>query len=65
MCDTYVDGVGYVCYECKSEFKSSHKDEFDSFAEIRTAFDKFMDSPKDYHKGEGVTVDQFFDKYSR
>lgn len=21
MCDTYVDGVGYICYRCQSQFK--------------------------------------------
>lgn len=22
MCDTYVEGVGYICYECQEEFKN-------------------------------------------
>lgn len=21
LCDTYVDSIGYVCYDCQSEFK--------------------------------------------
>ena len=21
MCDTYVQGAGYICWECKKEFK--------------------------------------------
>jgi len=24
MCDTYIDGIGYVCNDCQTEFKGHY-----------------------------------------
>ncbi len=24
MCDTYIDGIGYICHDCKVEFKTHY-----------------------------------------
>ena len=23
MCDTYIEGIGYICFDCQAEFKQS------------------------------------------
>jgi len=68
MCDTYVDGVGYVCYECESEFKEylerNHLDPTNE-NEIKGHLAVFMTTPKGaYTIGEDITIDDFFKKYS-
>lgn len=69
MCDTYVDGIGYVCNECQEEFKeylNSEKDIVLSEGEMRRKFTVFMKSDKNtYTQGPEITVDQFFNQYTR
>lgn len=69
MCDTYVDGIGYVCPDCQDEFKTflhdgliSHKND----TEIREALKVFMNSEKDhYAQGKEISVDEFFRSYTK
>ena len=70
MCDLYVDGVGYVCADCQSEFKEYLKsqnivDEV-SDGEMKRYLEKFMDTRKhDYTQGPKVNVDSFFAMYRK
>lgn len=69
MCDTYVDSVGYVCNDCKEEFKEylqkmgfSPKTE----GQITKEVEKFMATSKgSYAEGNEISVDDFFDERSR
>lgn len=69
MCDTYVNNIGYVCDECKEEFKEYLKtitSPPQTEWEIHNAFKKFMETEKNIHrKGKEMDVDEFFDKYTR
>ena len=69
MCDTYIDDVGYVCYECKEEFKDYLSKEGISVAfegEISRELKKFMDTRKNaYNKGSEIEVDDFFRKHTK
>jgi hypothetical protein len=69
MCDTYVDGVGYVCRECQTEFKEylvSNGIVVNTEGEIKRELKKFMDTEKDtYTKGAEMSVCDFFNSYSR
>ena len=64
MCKTYIEGVGTICDECKSEFINLHKTEFISFKEIRKALIVFIETEKDFHPEKGVTVYEFFNLYT-
>jgi hypothetical protein len=69
MCSTYVNSVGYICYECKSEFKDylskkglDPKTEYQIIKEI----EKFILTPvHTYVDGNEITIDDFFDNCSR
>lgn len=69
MCDTYVDDVGYVCYECTSEFKKylSFKNSTElTEREFHAEFKIFMKSRKDsFDNNDKINVDDFFEKYTR
>lgn len=70
MCDTYVDGIGYICTECQEEFKeyilitgsraASHNG-------IHHALETYMETSKgEYHKNiQSSKIDEFFEKYTR
>ena len=69
MCHTYIDGVGYVCDECQTEFKEYLKSKgivVETEGEIKKELKKFMDSEKgEYSKGKSMNVDEFFNEYRR
>jgi hypothetical protein len=69
MCDTYIGGIGYICYDCQSEFKEYlnfiGKDNL-SESDIKICLKEFIDSDKDkYSKGNEITVDDFFNKNTK
>lgn len=69
VCDTYVQSVGYVCYECQSEFKE-HLQRSDlnptTDRQIRAELEVFMSSPKDdFIDEKDMTVDEFFSENTR
>lgn len=68
MCDTYVNGVGYVCRECQSEFKlyiESSGIFVETEGEIKRELIKFMETEKDtYSKGKEMNIDEFFNEYT-
>jgi hypothetical protein len=71
MCDTYVSDIGYICWECKSEFKEyliemNEDEENMSERSIKLRLKTFMDTSKDtYTEGEEMSVDDFFSSYDR
>lgn len=69
MCDVYVDGVGYVCDECESEFKvylEKHNINPETEGEIKTALKVFMATEKDYYmKGDEMDLNEFFNQHRR
>lgn len=68
MCDTYVDGVGYVCDDCQREFKNYLETKgivVETEGEIKRELKKFMDISKDtFTKGKEMSVDEFFNNYT-
>lgn len=68
MCDTYVNGIGYICTDCQDEFKRYVFKEgisTDTETEIYTALREFMD----YEKASFVNyfehgINYFFEKYT-
>ena len=55
MCDTYIDGAGYLCSECQTEFEEFMKDkETEMTREYFLKFVKqFMSIPKgEYNVGD-------------
>lgn len=69
MCDTYVDGIGYVCYECEKEFKYyliSKSKNPQSEIKIKKNLKKFMQTVKGtYTIGTEIDVTGFFNSYRR
>lgn len=69
MCDTYVDGFGYICWECQNEFKEYCKS-LDSYpkteGQIFKALKEFKEIPKDeYREGKEIDIDHFFKERTR
>jgi hypothetical protein len=66
MCDTYVENIGYICYECKNEFKDYlQKHDLDprTEGEIKIHLKSFIITPKDtYKEGKEISVDGFFNE---
>jgi len=69
MCDTYVQSVGYICFDCQSEFKEYlNKNCLNPTTErqITKDLDVFMDTPKNrYIDDNETTVDDFFNERTR
>ena len=69
MCDVYVDGVGYVCYECEREFKNylvKTGKTPETEGEIRFVLKGFMNTCKgDYETGKNMDTEEFFNQYRR
>lgn len=69
MCDTYVDGVGYVCRGCQDEFKDYLKANNTTVVtdmDIKRELEKFMETDKDsFTEGNEISVDDFFEGYTK
>ena len=68
MCNTYVPSVGYICYECKNEFKEYLESEGKTDltdGEILRELEIFMNTTKGHHKGSKIDIDDFFNQYTR
>lgn len=67
MCDTYIDGIGYLCNDCQREFKDylTSKGIVDGTeGSIKRELKIFMKSEKDeYTEGKNISVDDFFREY--
>jgi len=69
MCDTYVNSIGYICYDCKLEFKEYLQKEGlkpKTEGQITKELEKFMITSKDsYIDGNEISIDEFFEERSR
>mgnify|MGYP003516642626 CR=1 FL=1 len=67
MCDTYINSVGYVCYDCQKEFESfvSAKNKIRTENKLMKWLNEFMEKPKRQYQtvDEGITVEEFFRNY--
>lgn len=67
MCDIYIPEIGYICHECKNEFKDYLKTIDKTYTwegSIKRALIAFMETYKDkYLKGEKIDIDEFFKRY--
>jgi len=68
MCDTYVNGIGYVCNDCQNEFKeylSKEGIKATTEGEIHRALKAFMETRKEVHtQGKKMDVNEFFKLYT-
>lgn len=65
MCDCYIPSVGYICWDCVNDFKSSNGN-FDSEDDLVEKLRVFMDERKPSMKREDfIDKDDFFIKHSR
>ena len=68
MCDTYVDGVGYVCDHCQLEFERHLKKvgiEVLTRGEISVELERFIEETRrEYLDSEKVSVADFFKTYT-
>jgi hypothetical protein len=68
MCRTYVEFVGYICHECKEEFKDyllKNSLEFTFEPDLKDELEKFMDTEKDtFSEQEPLNIDDFFEQYN-
>lgn len=68
MVDTYVHPIGYVCYECQSEFKewiAENQVRILTEAALISALTEFMETRKgvgDRHKV--ISIDEFFNQHT-
>ncbi len=69
MCDTYVDGIGYICFDCQREFKEYAEKEIKDLnteGKIKRALEKFIGTSKDsFSEGKNITIDDFFTSHTR
>lgn len=69
MCDIYIDGIGYVCYDCESDFREYlEKNEIsaNTESEFKEELKKFMALEKDsVCDGKIITVHEFFDAHRK
>jgi hypothetical protein len=71
LCDTYVDDIGYICYDCQQEFKDYIAETgIGQYDDIETGkllklLKEFMETPKDTYKKEITTVNDFFTKNTK
>lgn len=69
LCDTYIDGIGYVCNDCQKEFKryisiNKHNPEEMKHNDLINELKDFVEIPKDlYSKKEIISVNDFFNEY--
>jgi hypothetical protein len=66
MCDTYVQSIGYVCSDCKSEFKEYLKKSGlnpTTEGQIVKELQAFIFTPKNIYTDDvEISIDNFFNK---
>jgi hypothetical protein len=62
MCNTYVDGVGYICDDCKEEFESRYPT-FTNEQEFKLALVSFLEIRPE-RKHDGIPTYEFFRPYT-
>lgn len=67
MCDTYINGIGYICNECQFEFKKyleRNNLNPETEGQIKAELEKFMAVEKFYSSEVKMSVNQFFLSYT-
>ena len=73
MCDIYIDDIGYICPDCKQEFKKRFDDKFDKGDEKPRAMKQdilkelktFLKSRREFNNPDllkNMTFEEFFDE---
>jgi len=71
MCDTYISSVGYVCNDCKDEFKlyvEKSEAHPTTEREIEKELIKFMETEKDSYSNDNsqqMSIDEYFGQFDR
>lgn len=70
MCDTYIDDFGYICSDCKTEFKDylkkNGKESSLTEGEIIGELLEFRPTRKgQFLDSEPIGIDDFFESYTR
>lgn len=70
MCDTYIQYVGYICYECQEEFKKYAEIKNKSIKthhQIITELKIFMDLEKSdkYGSDDEIDINDFFNENTK
>lgn len=68
MCSTYIPDVGYICDDCKEEFKASvsNSPAVTGDHNIISSLQLFMDTrKKSTYTNNGTEIDEFFSKHTR
>ena len=68
MCDTYIPEIGYICNECKEEFKrflekTGNQPKTDM--EIKAQLSQFMQTEFVRFDGIEISIDDFFREYTK
>lgn len=69
LCDTYLDGFGYVCGSCQNDFEELIDKKYDDSVELTKSilskdFKEFMKTSKEDSDNTPMTVNKFFNRES-
>lgn len=66
MCDTYIQQVGHICWECQSEFEEKYGQRKLSKGKLIKKLIKFMESPSAIEgSSDVVEVSEFFRSHTK
>jgi hypothetical protein len=68
MPQTYLQGIGYICYDCKTEFikyfQNRFGDEDQPESIIKNELEKFMEMKKSSYSDDTISAYDFFEKHN-
>lgn len=68
MCNTYITGIGYICFDCQNEFKEfldKNNKNPTTEEEIRDTLENFMETtPRKNYGCGGISIDEFFRQHT-
>lgn len=68
MCDTYVEGVGYLCGDCQAEFKdylAFKQSSPETEGAIKRELEAFLETRAGTYNGGKIDIDSFFKQYTK
>jgi hypothetical protein len=68
MCNTYVEGIGYVCGECQAQFNKYLRNKYGDVVLKSTAMEElkyFLDTPKFEGEDEEISTDYAFNEVTK
>jgi len=63
LCDTYIPDIGYICRECKEEFKEKYPNI--KGEEVKSYLKEFMQTSKAEIINDDITVEDYFNQYTK